>query len=184
MTSKTRYAAQSASASAGLVTCAPVPPTLTLPGPPPLPRPLPQAEEYHEKLVAACVELDDAALEAYFEGVMPDEDTLRKLIRKGTIGQCVTLSWERAGSWQAMCRAGYCNAMPTKPGAASRTSQMCDLCTLTKPPPAAPLHPCQELCARVLWDCFQKQGRTAAAGRCRELPALAARHPRCGRRGC
>ena len=44
-----------------------------------------KAEEYREKLIAAVVELDDAVLGAYFEGEMPDEATLRRLIRKGTI---------------------------------------------------------------------------------------------------
>ncbi|CAL5228677.1 g11850 [Coccomyxa viridis] len=45
-----------------------------------------EAEEWHEKLLETAVEVDDAALEAYFEGEMPDEDALRKLLRKGTIG--------------------------------------------------------------------------------------------------
>ena len=44
-----------------------------------------QAEEYRAALIEACVELDEAALEAYFEGTEPDEATLKKLIRKGTI---------------------------------------------------------------------------------------------------
>ena len=44
-----------------------------------------KAEEYREKLIAAVVELDDAVLGAYFEGEMPDEATMRRLIRKGTI---------------------------------------------------------------------------------------------------
>jgi elongation factor G len=45
-----------------------------------------RAEEYHARLVEMCVELDDAAMEAYLEGKHPDEETLKKLIRKGTIG--------------------------------------------------------------------------------------------------
>ena len=44
-----------------------------------------KAEEYHHKLVELAVELDDAAMEAYLEGKQPDEETLKKLIRKGTI---------------------------------------------------------------------------------------------------
>jgi len=32
-----------------------------------------------------AVELDDKAMEAYLEGKQPDVDTLKKLIRKGTI---------------------------------------------------------------------------------------------------
>ena len=43
-----------------------------------------KAEEYREKLIETAVEVDDAAMEAYLEGEMPDNDTLRKLIRKGT----------------------------------------------------------------------------------------------------
>ncbi|MEM6539481.1 MAG: elongation factor G, partial [Pseudomonadota bacterium] len=43
-----------------------------------------KAEEYREKLIEVVVELDDDAMEAYLEGDMPDNDTLRALIRKGT----------------------------------------------------------------------------------------------------
>ena len=43
-----------------------------------------QAEEYREKLVEAAVELDEDAMMAYLEGEMPNNDTLRRLIRKGT----------------------------------------------------------------------------------------------------
>ncbi|GAB2176878.1 elongation factor G [Dongia sp. agr-C8] len=44
-----------------------------------------RAEEYHHRLVEMAVELDDKAMEAYLEGKQPDIDTLKKLIRKGTI---------------------------------------------------------------------------------------------------
>ncbi len=44
-----------------------------------------RAEEYHAKLVEMCVELDDAAMEAYLDGKQPDIATLKRLIRKGTI---------------------------------------------------------------------------------------------------
>ncbi|WMT90281.1 elongation factor G [Pelagibacterium sp. H642] len=44
-----------------------------------------RAEEYREKLIEAAVEMDEAAMEAYLEGEMPDNDTIRKLIRKGVI---------------------------------------------------------------------------------------------------
>jgi len=43
------------------------------------------AEEWRSKLVELAVEQDDAAMEAYLEGNEPDEDTLRALIRKGTL---------------------------------------------------------------------------------------------------
>jgi elongation factor G len=44
-----------------------------------------KAEQYHHELVELCVELDEAAMEAYLEGKEPDVATLKKLIRKGTI---------------------------------------------------------------------------------------------------
>ncbi len=44
-----------------------------------------QAEEWHGKLVELAVEMDDDAMEAYLEGNEPDQATLRKLIRKGTL---------------------------------------------------------------------------------------------------
>ena len=44
-----------------------------------------RAVEYREKLVEAAVEMDDAATEAYLNGEQPDKDTLRRLIRMGTV---------------------------------------------------------------------------------------------------
>ena len=44
-----------------------------------------KAEEYREKLIELAVEQDEDALMAYLEGEMPDVDTLKKLIRKGTL---------------------------------------------------------------------------------------------------
>ena len=44
-----------------------------------------QAEEWRGKLIEIAVEQDDDAMEAYLEGEEPDIDTLRKLIRKGTL---------------------------------------------------------------------------------------------------
>ncbi len=43
------------------------------------------AKEYHNKLVETAVELDDDVLHAYLEGQQPDEATLKRLIRKGTV---------------------------------------------------------------------------------------------------
>ena len=43
-----------------------------------------RAAEYREKLIETAVEMDDAATEAYLNGEMPDNATLRRLIRKGT----------------------------------------------------------------------------------------------------
>ena len=44
-----------------------------------------QAQEYRDKMIEAACELDDDAATAYLEGKMPDEDTLKKLIRKAVI---------------------------------------------------------------------------------------------------
>jgi elongation factor G len=44
-----------------------------------------QAIEYREKLIEAAVELDDGATTNYLEGKMPDEATLKRLIRKAVI---------------------------------------------------------------------------------------------------
>ncbi|MGA7329022.1 MAG: elongation factor G [Rhodomicrobium sp.] len=46
---------------------------------------LDKAKEYRDKLIETAVEADDAAMEAYLEGNEPDEDELKRLIRKGTI---------------------------------------------------------------------------------------------------
>jgi len=44
-----------------------------------------QAKEYHEKLVEQAVELDEGAMEAYLEGKHPDTETIKALIRRGTV---------------------------------------------------------------------------------------------------
>ena len=46
---------------------------------------LDQANEYREKMIEAAVELDDTAMTEYLEGKMPDEATLKKLIRRAVI---------------------------------------------------------------------------------------------------
>jgi len=46
-----------------------------------------KAAEYREKLIELAVEQDDDAMEAYLEGNVPDADTLKKLLRKGTLAQ-------------------------------------------------------------------------------------------------
>jgi elongation factor G len=45
-----------------------------------------QAKEYREKMIEAAVELDDDVMAAYLDGHEPDEETLKRLIRKATIG--------------------------------------------------------------------------------------------------
>ena len=44
-----------------------------------------KAEEYHAKLVEMAVEMDDQAMEDYFEGKEISTETLKKCIRKGTL---------------------------------------------------------------------------------------------------
>lgn len=44
-----------------------------------------KAQEYHEKLVEVAVEQDEDVLMEYLEGEMPDPETLKRLIRKGTL---------------------------------------------------------------------------------------------------
>lgn len=44
-----------------------------------------KVEEYREQLIETIVEQDDEVMEAYLEGNEPDIDTVKKLIRKGTI---------------------------------------------------------------------------------------------------
>ena len=44
-----------------------------------------EAAEARTALIEAAVEFDDAAMEAYLEGEEPDEETLRRCIRKGTV---------------------------------------------------------------------------------------------------
>ncbi|VEU34045.1 unnamed protein product [Pseudo-nitzschia multistriata] len=44
-----------------------------------------KAEEYHEKLVELAVEQDEDVLMEYLEGEMPSVDTLKRLLRKGTL---------------------------------------------------------------------------------------------------
>jgi elongation factor G len=44
-----------------------------------------QAEKMRSEMVEMAVELDDEAMEAYLEGEEPDVETLRRLIRKGTL---------------------------------------------------------------------------------------------------
>ncbi len=46
---------------------------------------LDQAKEYRDKMIEAACELDDEATTAYLEGKMPDEATIKKLIRKAVI---------------------------------------------------------------------------------------------------
>uniref|UniRef100_A0A453CIZ3 Tr-type G domain-containing protein n=2 Tax=Triticinae TaxID=1648030 RepID=A0A453CIZ3_AEGTS len=44
------------------------------------------AQDYRLQMIETIVELDDEAMEGYLEGKEPDEATVKRLIRKGTIG--------------------------------------------------------------------------------------------------
>ena len=44
-----------------------------------------QAKEYREKMIEAAVEMDDDAMAAYLDGKEPDEETLKRLIRKAVL---------------------------------------------------------------------------------------------------
>jgi elongation factor G len=44
-----------------------------------------KAAEYREKMIETAVEIDEAAMEAYLEGEEPSVETLKKLIRQGTV---------------------------------------------------------------------------------------------------
>jgi elongation factor G len=46
---------------------------------------LAQAKEYREKLVEQAVELDEGVLGAYLEGKEPSQETIKALVRKGTV---------------------------------------------------------------------------------------------------
>ena len=46
-----------------------------------------KAAEYREKLIELVVDQDDAVMEAYLEGEIPDVATIKRLIRKGTLGR-------------------------------------------------------------------------------------------------
>ena len=43
------------------------------------------AEKYHGELIERIVEQDEDVMNKYLEGVVPDFDTLKKLLRKGVI---------------------------------------------------------------------------------------------------
>jgi elongation factor G len=44
-----------------------------------------KAEEYREKLIETIVEMDDSVMEKYLDGEIPSDETIKGLIRKGTI---------------------------------------------------------------------------------------------------
>ncbi len=44
-----------------------------------------KAAEYREALIEAVAEMDDAVMEAYFEGTMPAVETIQRLVREATI---------------------------------------------------------------------------------------------------
>ena len=48
-----------------------------------------KAEKYRLALIEAVAEMDDEVMEAYFDGVMPDVETIQSLVRKATIANKV-----------------------------------------------------------------------------------------------
>ncbi|WP_017931333.1 elongation factor G [Robiginitomaculum antarcticum] len=48
-----------------------------------------KAKEYRTALIEAVADMDDAVMEAYFEGEMPDAATIKRLVRKATIANKV-----------------------------------------------------------------------------------------------
>ena len=48
-----------------------------------------KTKEYREALIEAVADMDDAVMEAYFEGVMPDVETIQRLVRAATIANKV-----------------------------------------------------------------------------------------------
>ena len=47
------------------------------------------AADYREKLIEAAVEHDDGVMEAYLDGAEPDEDTLERCVRAGTLSGAI-----------------------------------------------------------------------------------------------
>jgi elongation factor G len=59
-----------------------------------------RAAEYRAAMIESVVEMDDAAMEAYLDGKEPDANTLRSLIRKGTV---------KAAFYPMMCGSAFKN---------------------------------------------------------------------------
>ncbi|MDR0803517.1 MAG: elongation factor G [Rickettsiales bacterium] len=49
-----------------------------------------KADELHDRLIEEAVTQDEAVMESYMDGCVPDIDTIKKLLRKGTISQAFT----------------------------------------------------------------------------------------------
>ena len=109
-----------------------------------------KAAEYRAKLVEMAVEQDDAALEAYLDGKEPDEETLQRCIRKGTIASafvpvlCGSRLQEQGRAAAARCRGRLsCRRRPTSPpinGTKMGTDEPIDAASArtTSPSPVSP----------------------------------------------
>jgi translation elongation factor EF-G len=77
-----------------------------------------KAEEYRELLIETAVEADEAAMEAYLEGEMPDNDEIRALVRKGTsrgvLPDVLRLCLQEQGCSAAARRCGRVPAEPAR----------------------------------------------------------------------
>lgn len=71
------------------------------------------AQEYRAQMIETIVELDDEAMEGYLEGVEPEEETIKILIRKGTIASIFVpvlcgSTYIRFGKWELVESAQNC----------------------------------------------------------------------------
>ncbi|WP_173472748.1 elongation factor G [Eubacterium ruminantium] len=67
------------------------------------------AEEWHEKLVESCCELDDDLMMAYLEGEVPTIDQLKAALRKGTCAAIDTPEGEKTRVVPVCCGSAHQN---------------------------------------------------------------------------
>ena len=67
------------------------------------------AEEWHEKLVESCCELDDDLMMAYLEGEVPTVDQLKAALRKGTCAAIDTAEGEKSRVVPVCCGSAHQN---------------------------------------------------------------------------
>ncbi len=67
------------------------------------------AEEWHEKLVESCCELDDELMMAYLEGEVPTVDQLKAALRKGTCEAIDTAEGEKSRVVPVCCGSAHQN---------------------------------------------------------------------------
>ena len=84
-----------------------------------------KAEKYREQMIEAAVEMDDAAMEAYLEGEMPSNDTIRRLLRQGVCDTKFFLIFagSRLQEQGRSAAARRCYRLPGRPRPTSRPSR-------------------------------------------------------------